>query len=262
MTTTNEDLQAAAKQLRDAYTHGPIEPQRDVMEISDIERAYQIQAVNTQHWIDAGRKLAGWKIGLTSKAVQQQLGVDQPDFGALFDDMVMQDGDALDMGPMIQPRAEAEIALVLGQDLDKADVTPETVAESIAYASPAIEIVDSRIKDWRIGIADTVADNGSSAFCVLGSERLEVRDLDLFSCGMVLDVDGEVVSLGAGAACMGHPFNATAWLANTLLQRGQALKAGQIIMSGALGPVVDLKIGQTLTATVGGLGTVSFAVGT
>jgi len=253
-----DDLKATATRLREAYTGGPIEPLRDVIEISDIESAYQIQAHNTEYWVDKGRSIAGWKIGLTAKAVQEQLGVDQPDFGVLFSDMLMADDDELPMARMIQPRAEAEIALVLDRDLDADEISPVMVAEAIAYATPAIEIVDSRIKDWRIGIADTVADNGSSAFCVLGGAKLPVDGLDLYSCGMVLEVNGSVVSLGAGAACAGHPFNATAWLANTMVQRGQPLQAGQVIMSGALGPFVDLAAGAQVTAVIGGLGRVSF----
>ena len=253
-----DDLKATAARLREAYTGGPIEPLRDVIEISDIESAYQIQAHNTEYWVDEGRSIAGWKIGLTAKAVQEQLGVDQPDFGVLFADMLMADDDELPMARMIQPRAEAEIALVLDRDLDADEISPEMVAEAIAYATPAIEIVDSRIKDWRIGIADTVADNGSSAFCVLGGAKLPVDGLDLYSCGMVLEVNGSVVSLGAGAACAGHPFNATAWLANTMVRRGQPLQAGQVIMSGALGPFVDLAPGAQVTAVIGGLGRVSF----
>jgi|TARA_B110000438_G_scaffold76209_2_gene76324 2-keto-4-pentenoate hydratase len=251
----------AAVRLRDAYTSGPIEPLRDVLESTDTDRAYEIQSLNTQHWIKEGREVAGWKIGLTAKAVQQQLGVDQPDFGVLFSDMQIANGASLDMNQMIQPRAEAEIAIVLAHDIVSPDVTAAEVAGAVAYVSPAIEIVDSRIADWRITFADTVADNGSSAFYVLGDAQLSLVGLDLYTCGMVLEVDGGISSLGAGAACLGHPLNAAAWLARTMVNRGQPLKAGQVILTGALGPMVSLTAGQKIKAAIGGLGEVSFNCG-
>jgi 2-keto-4-pentenoate hydratase len=246
-----------AAELRNAYQRGAIEPMRDVLESNDAVGAYAIQSINTRHWMAAGRKIVGRKIGLTSRSVQAQLGVDQPDYGVLFEDMQIPDGGVLEKAKVLQPKAEAEIAFVLARDLPVAS-TPDQVAAAIAYAAAAIEIVDSRIANWSITFADTVADNGSSAFFVLGPDRLQVEGLDLFSCGMVLEVNGMVQSLGAGAACLGHPFNAAVWLASILADLGEPLRAGDIIMSGALGPMVALQPGDKVRATIGGLGSVAF----
>jgi 2-keto-4-pentenoate hydratase len=251
------DLEATAARLRAAYTDGPVAPLRDLLEPADVDSAYGIQSLNTQHWLRQGRVIGGWKVGLTAKAVQQQMGVDHPDFGVLYADRQLPDGGELDLAPLFAPRGEAEIALVLSDDVTEPGLTAATVAQHIAYASPAIELVDSRIKDWRITFADTVADNGSASGYVLGAAKVSLDTLDLYACGMVLEEDGAVVSVGAGAASMGHPLNAAAWLANALLERGQKLQAGQVILTGALGPMVNLRPGQHLKATIGGLGAVS-----
>lgn len=251
----------AAARLRKAHADGAIPPLRDVLEPTDAEGAYAIQAINTGVWIDAGRRMVGRKVGLTAKAVQQQLGVDQPDFGVLFQDMSVADGGTLAAGSVIQPKAEAEVAFVLGADLDDVAATAEDVAKAVAYAVAAIEIVDSRIADWEITFADTVADNGSSAFYVLGSDPKPLDGLDLWTCGMALEVNGQVVSLGVGAACLGHPLNAVAWLARTLAERGEGLRAGDVVLSGALGPMTAIKPGDVVRASIGGLGTVGFTYG-
>ncbi len=205
-----------------------------------------------------GRRIVGRKAGLTAKAVQTQLGVDQPDFGVLFDDMAVADGGTLDPARALQPKAEAEIAFVLGKNLPELQTTPEMVGDAVATVHAAIEIVDSRIADWKITFADTVADNGSSAFFVLGREGKPLAGLDLFTCGMVMEVNGAVVSLGAGAAALGHPLNAAARLARTLASRGEPLKAGDILLAGALGPMVALNPGDHVRAIIGGLGEANF----
>ena len=210
-----------AGRLRAAYASGPVAPLRDVLDPTDAGGAYAVQALNTRIWQAAGRRIVGRKVGLTAKAVQAQLGVDQPDFGVLFDDMQIADGGVLDFGAVIQARAEAEVAFVMEKDLNDAGATAEKLAAAIAYAAPAIEIVDSRIADWKITFADTVADNGSSAFFVLG-EGKALKGLDLYTCGMAMEINGAVVSLGAGAACLGHPLNAAAWLARTLAAAARA----------------------------------------
>lgn len=256
-----EPFQVAAERLRAAYCGETIAPLRDILDAGDADGAYAIQAINTRHWLDQGRRLVGRKVGLTAEAVQKQLGVDQPDFGVLFDDMQIGDGDTLEFARLIQPKAEAEIALVLGRDIDAAEATVEDVIVATDCAVAAIEIVDSRISDWKISFADTVADNGSSAFFVLGSAPRPLAGLDLYSAGMVLEVNGKIASLGAGAACLGHPLNAAAWLARTLARRGEPLKAGDIILTGALGPMVPLSPGDRVKAVVGGLGSVGFTVG-
>ncbi len=255
MTQSHE---AAARLLRDAYTGGAVPPLRDYLEPVDIAGAYAVQEINTRFWEAQGRKIVGRKAGLTAKAVQTQLGVDQPDFGVLFDDMEVADGGFLDPARCIQPKAEAEIAFVLGADLPSPGTTPEQVAAAVATVHAAIEIVDSRIADWKISFADTVADNGSSAFFVLGKDRHALDGLDLYTCGMALEVNGNLVSLGAGAACLGHPLNAAAWLARTLSAMGEGLKAGDILLTGALGPMVALNRGDRVVAKIGGLGEAGF----
>ena len=259
--SASSDIEQAALRLRQAYEQGPVAPLRDVVDPTDADTAYAIAAANTQYWVQQGRQVSGFKVGLTAAAVQQQLGVDQPDFGVLFQDMCIADGGTLDMRNLVAPRAEAEIALILKHDIISDNVTAEDVVAATGAVAPAIEIVDSRIADWRITFADTVADNGSSSHYVLGKPVSDISGLDLYSCGMVLEADGAVVSLGAGAACLGHPMNAAAWLAQCLIGRGQPLRAGQVILTGALGPMFDLKPGVHMRAIIGGVGEVSFDCG-
>lgn len=253
--------QQAADRLRAAYRDGPVPPLRDVLEPTDADGAYAIQSINTAVWQGEGRRIVGRKVGLTAKAVQAQLGVDQPDFGVLFDDMELPDGGVLDPARVLQPKAEAEVAFILGADLDDPATTPERAGAAVAEVVAAIEIVDSRIADWKISFADTVADNGSSAFYVLARERKPPAGLDLWTCGMALEVNGAVASLGAGVACLGHPLNALAWLARTLAARGEPLKTGDVVLSGALGPMVALSHGDVVKASIGGLGSVGFRYG-
>jgi 2-keto-4-pentenoate hydratase len=250
-----------AARLRHAYSGKVVDPLRDVLQPTDIDGAYAVQAINTTHWEQQGRRIVGRKIGLTAEAVQKQLGVDRPDFGVLFEDMLIADGGALDAAKVIQPKAEAEVAFVLAADVADLNATPESVAAAVDYAVAAIEIVDSRIADWKITFADTVADNGSSAFFVLGKHKRKLADLDLYTCGMALEINGRVASLGAGAACLGHPLNAAAWLARTLAERGERLRVGDIVLTGALGPMVPIAAGMNVRAQIGGLGDVSFTVG-
>ena len=253
--------ETAARRLRDAYSSGAVPPLRDLLEPVDIDGAYAVQAINTQFWVSQGRRIVGRKAGLTAKAVQIQLGVDQPDFGVLFDDMAIADGGTLDPARTLQPKAEAEIALVLGADLTSANTTAEQVALAVKSVHAAIEIVDSRIADWKIAFADTVADNGSSAFYVLAEHGKPLAGLDLYTAGMVMEINGQIVSLGAGAAALGHPLNAAAWLASTLAQRDEPLQAGDILLTGALGPMVTMKQGDHVRAIIGGIGEASFTYG-
>ena len=248
----------AAQRLRDAYQAGAIAPMRDLIEPHDIENAYAVQQLNTELWSDAGRRIVGRKVGLTARAVQIQLGVEQPDFGVLFDDMAIADGGSLSPRHVLQPKAEGEVAFIMSADVTDPDVTREQVAAAVGSVVAAIEIVDSRIEGWKITFADTVADNGSSAFFVLGSDRKPLDGLDLWTCGMALEVNGETVSLGAGAACMGHPLNALTWLAQTLATRGDGLRKGDIVLSGALGPMFTIAPGDSVRVTIGGLGSASF----
>ena len=252
---THEEL---ARRLRDAYSRGPIAPLRDGLEALDADGAYAVQTINTRFWTDAGRQIVGRKAGLTAAAVQRQLGVDQPDFGSLFDDMRIADGGVLDSARTLQPKAEAEIAFVLDRDLPDPASTPETVAAAVGRVHAAIEIVDSRIADWRITFADTVADNGSSAFFVLADTGKSLPGLDIWSAGMVMEINGEIVSLGVGAAALGNPLSAAAWLARTVAARGEPLRAGDVLLAGALGPMAVLTPGDRVRAVVGGIGEVGF----
>jgi 2-keto-4-pentenoate hydratase len=250
--------EAAARLLREAYAGETVPPLRGYLDPVDADGAYAVQEINTRYWQAQGRRILGRKAGLTAKAVQAQLGVDQPDFGVLFEDMRVADGGYLDPARAIQPKAEAEIAFVLGADLPSPDTTPDQVAAAVASVHAAIEIVDSRIADWKITFADTVADNGSSAFFVLSAEGKPLAGLDIYTAGMVMEVNGAIASLGVGAAALGHPLNAAAWLARTLAARGEPLKAGDILLAGALGPMVALAPGDHVAAKVGGLGSCSF----
>ncbi len=254
----HDRIEAAADRLRQAYRGGPIGPMRDLFEALDVDGAYAIQTANTRRWQSAGRRLIGRKIGLTNPAVQRQLGVDQPDYGVLFEDMLVPNGGRLAPTQLLQPKAEGEIAFVLARDLDHPKPTRIDVLLAIAYALPAIEIVDSRFADWKITIADTIADNASSAFFVLGAEPRSLSGLDLETCGMTLSIDGSVQSIGAGAACLGHPLDAVAWLAQAVAARGEPLRAGEVIMSGALGPMVALQSGARVCVAIGGLGSAQF----
>lgn len=253
---SEHDTAALAAELRQAYTGQPIAPLRDRLPEGDIDAAYAVQEANTQHWIGEGRRVVGCKIGLTSPAVQKQLGVDQPDFGVLFADMAVGEGEAVALGRVVQPKIEAEIALILGADLDQTDPTIADIIRATAYVAPALEIVGSRIAEWNIKIVDTVADNASSALFVLGGPVRLLDGIDLRGARMTMTRGGETVSTGSGAACLGHPLNAAVWLAGEVARRGRPLRAGDIVLTGALGPMVAVQPGDAFDATIEGVGTV------
>ena len=256
--TTNID--AAAERLLGAYASGaPCEPVRDL--IGTADDAYAVQDRLTERWLRDGRRLAGRKIGLTSRAVQAQIGVDSPDFGMLFADMAVPDGEEIPAGAVLQPRAEAEVALVLEHDLTHERHTVADVIRATAFALPAIEVVGSRVRDWDITLADTVADNASSGMYALGNRPVLLKDVDLRLCGMVMERRGEQASTGNGAACLGHPLNAALWLADTLARVGRPLRAGDTVLTGALGPVVPAAPGDVFEARIDGLGDVRVAFG-
>ncbi|HYG89258.1 MAG TPA: fumarylacetoacetate hydrolase family protein [Azospirillum sp.] len=260
MDTNQKTIQQAADRLLVAQRTGvPCEPIRDLLVEGDLASAYAVQEINTTRALEQGRVLVGRKIGLTSRAVQKQLGVDQPDYGMLFADMAVPDGWEIARNRLIQPKAEAEVAFVLGRDLDSEHITAADVIRAVEYALPAIEVVDSRISDWKIGILDTIADNASSGLYVLGNEPRRLDGLDLRLCGMVMEVKGEPVSTGAGAACLGHPINAMWWLAQVMARAGRPLKAGDTVLSGALGPMVPVRWGDVVEARINGLGSVRAA---
>ncbi|NRA19101.1 MAG: fumarylacetoacetate hydrolase family protein [Oceanospirillaceae bacterium] len=250
-------VESAARKLYVATEQRkPCSPVRDELPELDLDAAYAVQEINTIKALESGRRLVGRKIGLTSKVVQAQLGVDQPDFGMLFADMAIADGEMISMDRVQQPKIEAEVAFILSRDLLMDEPTTADVISAIDYVLPALEIVGSRIKDWDINIVDTIADNASSGLFVLGNQKRSLADFDSRLCGMSMEVQGEVVSTGAGAACLGNPINAVTWLAREMALRNRHLRAGDIILSGALGPMVKVEAGQTYTARISGLGSV------
>ncbi|MBS7843081.1 fumarylacetoacetate hydrolase family protein [Pseudomonas fluorescens] len=226
-------------------------------DIHTLEDAYAVQELNTELALQAGRRLSGRKVGLTSLAVQQQLGVDQPDFGMLFADMEVLDGGVVDCSKLIQPKAEGEIAFVLKRDLLGVDTTLAELLSAVDYVLPALEIVDSAIEDWKITLVDTVADNASSALYVLGKHPVQLSDVDLSLEGMTLFKNGELASMGIGAACLGNPLDACLWLARTMAKAGRPLLAGDVLLSGALGPMVSVVAGDRLHLRLTRLGEVS-----
>jgi 2-keto-4-pentenoate hydratase len=247
--------EAADRLLGAARTGIPCAPVRDLIGGSDVAVAYAVQERLTAARLEAGGRVVGRKIGLTSPAVQQQLGVDQPDFGVLFADMAY--GEDVPSERLLQPKAEAEVAFVLGADLDDGPLDADQVRAAVAYAVAALEIVDSRVAGWDISFADTVADNASSGLFVLGDWKVTLDDFEPVEATMEMTLDGEVVSTGSGAACLGDPLNALAWLARKARDLGRPLAAGQVVLSGALGPMVSVAPGSVVTASVSGLGTVT-----
>lgn len=250
-------LQTLAASLRHAAQQKqPIPPVRDALAAVGVEGAYAVQDINTAYYLDSGRRLTGRKIGLTSKSVQQQLGVDAPDFGMLFADMELAPDEEVALDRVLQPKVEAEVAVVLERDLKHEQVTLSQLISAIAYVLPAVEIVGSRIANWDIRLLDTVADNASSGLYALGTQPRKLSEVDLRMCGMLMERKGEVVSLGVGAACLGHPLNAALWLARKMAEVGRPLHAGDVIMTGALGPMVTVAPGDIIDTTIAGLGTV------
>ncbi len=219
-----------------------------------IDDAYRIQQRLNARRIDGGETVIGKKIGVTSKAVMDMLGVYQPDFGLLTDAMVYNEGEAIVASTLIQPKAEGEIAFVLKRDLIGPGISAADVLAATEGVMACFEIVDSRIRDWKIKVQDTVADNASCGVFVLGDRLVDPRGLDLSTCGMVLEKNGEIVATGAGAAALGAPANAVAWLANTLGRLGIPLKAGEVVLSGSLAIMVPVKAGDSLRVLIGGIG--------
>ncbi|GAA3935477.1 2-keto-4-pentenoate hydratase [Microbacterium soli] len=251
-----EAIRAADARLQQAADTGvPCAPVRDLIGETDQDAAYAVQSLRTARRLAAGHRLVGRKIGLTSLAVQRQLGVDSPDFGVLFDDMIFADREPIDIGRFLQPKVEAEVAFVLGRDLDSPVAHVADVLRATEFVLPAIEIVDSRIADWDIRLADTIADNASSGAVVLGTTPRSLVGLDLGEVGATLEHGGDPVSTGSGAACLGSPVIAVAWLAREVARRGAPLRAGEVILSGALGPMVIARPGVH-RARLDGLGDV------
>lgn len=252
------DRLAAADRLDAAASSGtPCAPVRDLIGAQDLDAAYAVQAELIERRLSGGGRIAGRKIGLTAPAVQQQFGVHQPDFGVLLDDMIRSDSAALSLDDFIAPRIEGEIAFVLGADLEDPRTTVVDVLRATQYLLPAIEVVDSRIRDWDISIADTVADNASSGAVILGTTAYDPVGLDLTEVAMTLEHAGEPVSTGTGAACLGSPVNAVVWLARECAGRGRPLTAGEVVLSGALGPMAEIDGPGHHRVDISGLGHVA-----
>ena len=253
------NAQQAADRLWEAErTRTQIAPVRELLGTStDIDAGYAVQEINHRRSLAAGRRVSGRKIGVTSKAVQAQIGVDRPDFGTLYADTEYGDGVETPASRLIQPRAEAEVAFVIGRELDSAPHGFAEIVRAVEFALPAIEIVDSRIADWQISIVDTIADNASCGLYVVGSRPVALSDFDVRTVPMAMTIDGAEVSTGVGAACLGNPVNAARWLADELCERGIPLRPGDVVMTGALGPMQPITIGDLVVARFGDLGTVT-----
>lgn len=252
---TPDLIQSLGDELYDALTHcRVVEPLTSRHADITIDDAYAIQQRLNARRLQAGERIVGKKIGVTSQAVMNMLGVHQPDFGLLTDAMVYNEGEAIPSARLIQPKAEGEIAFVLKRDLQGPGVTAADVLAATEGVMACFEIVDSRIRDWKIRIQDTVADNASCGVFVLGDRLVDPRRVDLATCGMVLEKNGEIAVTGAGAATLGSPLTAVAWLANTLGRMGVTLRAGEVILSGALGAMVPVQRGDALRVTIGGIG--------
>jgi len=252
-------IQHCGEELYNALVHRKtLAPFTDRFADITIDDAYHISLAMLEHRINGGAKIIGKKIGVTSKAVQNMLGVYQPDFGYLTDDMAYSQGQEMPISEkLIQPKAEGEIAFILKKDLIGPGITNADVLAATDCVLPCFEIVDSRIQDWKIKIQDTVADNASCGLFVLGDKAVSPRSVDLATCGMVVEKNGQLLSTGAGAAALGSPVNCVTWLANTLGQFGIALKAGEVILSGSLVPLEPVKAGDYMSVSIGGIGQAS-----
>ena len=252
------DTADAASLLSEAYRTGiPISPLSETYPTFDVNDAYAIQRHQVAAWTKSGRKVVGHKVGLTSAAMRAQLGVDQPDFGVLLADTEYLDGSAVDIAGFIQPRVEPEIAFVLASDLVGPGVTTAQAIAAVGHVAAALEIIDSRIADWRITLVDTIADNASFGGFVLGSRVALADDLDLAQVECAMACNGVQVQSGRGDAVLGSSINALVWLANTLGERGASLAAGDIVIPGSITAAVPVVAGDTIDATFAGIGSVS-----
>lgn len=222
-----------------------------------VEDAYQIQLETVKIKLAQGKKVIGKKVGLTSTAMQKMLGVNEPDYGHLLNDMVVESGAAVSIDSLISPKIEAEIGFILEEDLEGPNLTYLDVLMATRFIVPTLEIIDSRVADWKIKLVDTVADNGSSAKVVIGEKMSKLNGIDLRTNSMVLFKNNEQMATGAGAAALGHPAHAIAWLGNKLHEFGMALKKDEIILPGALSGAISVSAGDMIEAKFGALGSVS-----
>lgn len=262
MTPSTDPRRAAADRLwAAAQWRTPCPPVRDLIAADDVEAAYAVASVNVARRVEQGATRVGRKIGLTSAAVQKQLGVGTPDFGSLLDDMVVPAGGTAPAGSLLQPKVEAEVAFLLSADLDGALEDVAEVRAAVAGAMAAVEIVDSRVADWDISYADTVADNASCGLYVVSDVVVPLTEVEPVDVVMTMTVNGETASEGQGSACLGDPLLALLWLARTVRDLGDPLRAGEVVLSGALGPMSVVRPGDVVEADISGLGQVSVTFG-
>ncbi|SDH69333.1 2-keto-4-pentenoate hydratase [Alteribacillus persepolensis] len=251
-------IQESASRLLEAEkTKSVIEPLTTKFPAITVDEAYHTQLEIIRQKVENGSVIVGKKIGATSKAIQNMFGVKVPDYGHLLDDMMFVDGETISLSQYIQPKVEFEIAFILKKDVKGPAVTTLDVMEATDYIVPAIEIIDSRIADWKIKFEDTVADNGSSASAIIGGKPTNIDGIDLTNIGMVAYKNGEMLDCAAGAAVLGNPLRSVAWLANSLAKYDVSLKAGEIVLSGALTSAVLIEANDTFTAEFGHIGSVS-----
>jgi 2-keto-4-pentenoate hydratase len=254
-----DSVEQAAAALLGAYaSRTPVPPLTATYGDFSVDDAYAIQLAQTSVWAKDGAVVKGHKVGLTSAAMQRQLGVTTPDFGVLLDRMFLPEGITADTRRFLQPRAEPEIGIVLGRPLAGPGVTVAEAVAAIDFVLPALEIIDSRIADWKITLPDTIADNASSGALVLGSRPVRPQDIDLSLTGCLLHRNGRLVDTGAGGAVLGgSPVNALVWLANVLGERGVALESGHVILPGSVTAAIAIHPGDTISATFDRMGTVA-----
>lgn len=257
MSLTLKQISEAAQSLHTSSQDlQPIAPLTDTFPDITVEEAYQVQTINIENRLKTGGRIVGKKIGLTSPAMQEMLGVNEPDYGQLLEDMLIYQGVSFDASRLIKPRIEGEIAFVMEKDIAGPGITPTEVIRATAGVAPSLEIIDSRVKDWRIKIQDTVADNASAAAFVVGANLTPINGIDLRHVGFVLTKNGQLAGTGAGAAVLGNPVQAVAWLINKMGEMGVGVKAGEIILSGAASAAVPIASGDAIHLVVDRLGEV------
>lgn len=251
----NDLIKEAARRLREAeFKKEVCAPLREILGTEDLSAAYAVQQYNAKLRRAAGAKVVGHKIGLTSLAVQEQFGIDQPDYGLLWNDKEVNNGGEVSMSELMQAKAESEIAFVLSKDLNSDCLSMVDIIQSIDFALCSIEIVGSRIKNWDISITDTIADNASASHWLVAHKPVKLNDFDVVNCKMIMKKNGQIESEGFGKSCIGSPLNAVLWLAKKMVEMGKPLKQGDLVLSGALGPMVAVEAGDFIEVEIEGLG--------
>lgn len=251
----NKTILEVADRLRKAQENKkPCSPIRDLINENDIESAYAVQSINNDFFVSQGAKIVGYKIGLTSEAVRKQFGINEPDFGRLFDNGEIISGSEIPIHEIMQPKVEGEVAFVLKKKLDFGTYDMTNIISAVDYVLVSIEVLGSRIDNWDIRLSDSIADNASASHWVVGKKKVKLETLDLVNCKMKMKKNGIVVSKGSGASCLGTPLNSLLWLSKTFAKFGETMKAGDLILSGAIGQVVDVAQGDYIEVEIEGLG--------